>query len=326
MAPGPGDSKIESLGAVGPYLRVVYSLPAARNVTGRGVAVIFNPVGSVAEGTVRHALSSAGLRTLRWRETTATDPGYGQARAALAEGAALVVVCGGDGTVMAAVSVLAGSGIPLAVLPTGTGNLLARNYGIPLQLMEAAHLASAGTRRRVDVGVLGEERFAVMAGIGFDAAFLDNAPPGLKRWLGWAAYVVSGVRTLRHSPLVHFTLRLDDSEQLIRRRGRGVLVANVGRLQGGLEMLPGAAGDDGLFEIGLLAPRRLRDWWGLVWRVVWKRRPHPWQLETWSAARVEIAVDRKLPVELDGDVRAERDHLVVQVEPGALLLCVPAEG
>lgn len=288
------------------------------------VAVIFNPTGSVTELAVRGALSLAGLRTLRWLETTASDPGYGQARAALTAGAELVVVCGGDGTVMAVVTVLAGSGVPLAVLPGGTGNLLARNYGIPLQIVAAAQLTTRGQRRAIDVGVLDQERFAVMAGIGFDAAFLDNAPPGLKRWMGWAAYVVSGVRTLRHSPLATFSLHLDGATEPIRRRGRGVLVANVGRLQGGLEMLPGAVGDDGVFEIGLLAPRRLRDWWGLVWRVVWKRRPHPWQLETWSAGRVEIYADRKLPVELDGDVRPDQDRLLTRVEPAALVLCVPA--
>ena len=103
-------------------------------------------------------------------------------------------------------------------------------------------------------------------------------------------------------------------------------MANVGQLQGGLELLPGAAADDGRFEIGLLAPRRLRDWWGLMWRVVWKRRPHPWQLETWSAGRVAISVDRKLPVELDGDVGAEQRELVAAVEPASLVLCVPADG
>ncbi|MEP6462519.1 MAG: diacylglycerol kinase family protein [Frankiaceae bacterium] len=295
-------------------------------MTAGGVTVIFNPNGSVTELAVRGALGLAGLRRLRWLETTAEDPGTGQARAAVAGKADLVVVCGGDGTVMAVVSVLAGSGIPLAVLPGGTGNLLARNYGIPLQIVAAARLTTLGRRRHIDVGVLGEERFAVMAGIGFDAAFLDNAPPGLKRWLGWAAYVVSGIRTLRRSPLAAFELRLDGATEPMRRRGRGVLVANVGRLQGGLEMLPAAVGDDGLFEIGLLAPRRLRDWWGLVWRVVVKRHPHLCQLETWSAARVEISVDRKLPVELDGDVRAEQDLLVAQVDPAALVLCVPADG
>lgn len=294
-------------------------------MTPANVAVIFNPNGSVSEPAARAALGSAGLDGYRWLQTTAEDPGSGQAGSALRGGADLVVVCGGDGTVRAVVSALAGTGVALAVLPAGTGNLLARNYGIPLQVTAAAQLATAGGRRHVDIGVINGQRFAVMAGIGFDAAFLDNAPPSLKRTLGWVAYVVSGVRTLRHSPLATFDLRLDGSPEAIRRRGRGLLVTNVGRLQGGLELLPGAAGDDGRFEIGLLAPRRLRDWWGLVWRVVGKRRPQPWQLETWSASRVAVTVDRKLPVEYDGDVGGAGTEFSAHVEPAGLVLCVVAD-
>lgn len=288
------------------------------------IIVVFNPMGALTERTVRVALESAGLTNLRFAETTANETGTAQARRAVEDGASLVVVCGGDGTVRAAVSAVAGTGVPLAVLAGGTGNLLARNYGIPLEVGAAARVAASGQRRPVDVGAFGDERFAVMAGIGFDAAFLDNAPEGLKRWLGWTAYVVSGIRTLRHSPLVHFELRLDGAEPF-RRRGRGVLVANVGRLQGGLHMLPGAEGDDGVFEVGLLAPRRLREWWGLLWRVSLKREPRARQLETWSAVRVEVHSDRPLLVEIDGDVREKRRDLVAHVEPQALLLCVPRE-
>lgn len=288
------------------------------------VAVVFNPTSGTEPAAVRAALAAVGFTDPAWLETTTDDAGTGVTREAIAEGVALVIAAGGDGTVMACVTAVAGTRVPLAVLPIGTGNLLARNYDIPLELAAAAEVAAAGAHRRVDVGVIDDERFAVMAGMGFDAAMLRDAPPTLKSRLGWPAYIVSGLRNVRRGPMTRFDLRLDDGPP-VRRRGRGVLVGNVGRLQGGLPVLPDARGDDGLLDIAVLAPRRLRDWAGLATRIVLRRRPRPEQLETWRAARVEVRAGRPLPVQLDGDVRPSTDRLLVQAQPGALTLCVPEQ-
>lgn len=287
------------------------------------VAVVYNPTCGTGADVVREALAAAGLSDLDWLETTTEDPGAAVTRRAIRDGAGLVVVAGGDGTVMACVTAVAGSDVPLAVLPVGTGNLLARNFGIPLELAAAARVAAAGTCRRIDVGAVDEERFAVIAGMGFDAAMLRDAPPRMKSRLGWPAYVISGLRNVRRGPVAEFDLHLDDAPP-VRRRGPGVLVGNVGRLQGGLLVLPDARGDDGQLDVAVLALRRLRDWAGLAVRVVLRRRPRPDQLETWRAARVEVRADRSLPVQLDGDVRPPADRLVAEVMPAALLLCVPA--
>lgn len=285
------------------------------------VTVIRNPIGNYEAATLRSALGRAGLRPGDWRETTREDPGTEITRQAVADGTDLVVVCGGDGTVRACVTALAGTDVALAVIPGGTGNLLARNIGIPLGLDAAAAVAAGSARRRIDVGSLGDGCFAVMAGMGFDAAFLRGASGRLKSWLGWAAYVVSGLRAMRTTPTVRVDLRLEDGP-LIERQARGVLVANVGRLQGGIPVLPGADAGDGLFEVGVLRAARLRDWWGLLWRVTLRRRPRPTQLETWAAARVSVRTDRPLPTQLDGDVGPERDRLDAVVRRSALLLCV----
>ena len=189
--------------------------------------VVFNPVSGLDADEVRAALATAGLHDVQWVETTKEDPGTNAARAAVEAGASLVVACGGDGTVMACVSAVAGSDVPLAVIPAGTGNLLARNFKIDRTLAGAAEIAVQGVRRRIDVGMLGEERFAIMAGIGFDAQMLKDAPRQLKDKVGWLAYVISGVRTAKSSPAARFTLTFDDG-RTVRRRGRGVLVGNVG--------------------------------------------------------------------------------------------------
>lgn len=288
------------------------------------VVVVFNPVSGLDAREVREALSGAGLTEIHWVETTKDDPGTNAAREAVRSGAALVVACGGDGTVMACVSGVAGSDVPLAVVPAGTGNLLARNFKIDRTLAGAAAIAATGVRRRIDVGVLGEERFAIMAGIGFDAQMLKDAPRELKDKVGWLAYVISGIRTAKSSPAAHFVLTLDD-KQTVRRRGRGVLIGNVGELQAGLPVLAGAVPDDGVFEIGLLAAQSPFEWVGLTLRLMARRPPRAAQLEVFTAARVEVAADRALPLQLDGDVRPSTKRFTAEVLPSSLLLCVPAD-
>jgi YegS/Rv2252/BmrU family lipid kinase len=289
------------------------------------VAVVFNPAtgGGETEGRKRdtlEALEGAGLDVL-WLETTKEDPGQGMTAKAVAEGVDLVMAQGGDGTVMACVTGLAGTEVPLAVLPGGTGNLLATNFDIPSELEEAVEIALDGDRVRLDVAAMDDDRFVVMGGIGFDAAMLRDADPELKERLGAVAYVLSGVKHLRRRP-TRFRLRLDDRPP-IDRTGQGVLIGNLGRLQGGLPVMPDARPDDGLLDVAVLKTRTLLDWLGLAARVLLRRRREDPQLELFQAGRIEIHCDRPQPVERDGDPVGSRDHLVVEVVPAALTLCVP---
>jgi diacylglycerol kinase family enzyme len=230
---------------------------------------------------------------------------------------------------MACVSALAGSATPLAVLPGGTGNLLATNFDLPGDLKDAAELALRGRGRRLDVGALeGDgldgDRFVVMSGIGFDAAMLRDADPSLKSRLGAIAYVVSGLRQLRRRP-VEYRVTLDGLPPF-SRVGQGVLVGNLGRLQGGLEVLPGAEPDDGTLDVGILQTRSLGGWLRLAGRVLFRRGRDgsggP-PLELFRAKRVEVTCKRPQPVERDGDPVPPRRHFAVEILPAALTLCVP---
>jgi YegS/Rv2252/BmrU family lipid kinase len=299
---------------------------AAGQAPPRLVAVVFNPATGGGEADERRsdtkaALAGAGLDVL-WLETTPEDPGQETTREALAEGVDLVIAQGGDGTVMACVTALAGTDVPLAVLPGGTGNLLAANFDIPSDLDRAVEVALHGERRRLDVAAMGEDRFVVMGGIGFDAAMLRDADPRLKQRLGAVAYVISGLRQLRRRP-TRFELRLDDAAPFTRV-GQGVLVGNLGRLQGGLPVMPDARPDDGLLDIGVLRTRTLLDWARLAVGVLLRRRRNDPELELFRARRVEVRCDRPQPVERDGDPAGETDHLVIEIVPRALTLCVPA--
>lgn len=292
----------------------------------RRVAVVFNPATGGGETAERkrdtlQALQGAALDVL-WLETTREDPGQGQTRKAVEEGVDLVMAQGGDGTVMACVTGLAGTDVPLAVLPGGTGNLLATNFDIPSELEDAVEIALEGDRVRLDVAAMDDDRFVVMGGIGFDAAMLRDADPKLKEQLGAVAYVLSGFRNLRRRPS-RYRLRLDDRPP-IDRVGQGVLIGNLGRLQGGLAVMPDARPDDGLLDVAVLKTRTLLDWLRLAVLLLLRRRRKDPQLELFQARRVEVSCDRSQPVERDGDPVDARDHLLVEVVPAALTLCVPA--
>jgi YegS/Rv2252/BmrU family lipid kinase len=290
-------------------------------------AVVVNPSKVVdldaRKQEVGAALAAAGWAEPQWLETTREDPGRGQTRQAIADGASVVFAYGGDGTVMAVATELAGTEVAMAVLPSGTGNLLAANLGLATDLKAAVEVALHGDRRRIDVGAVGDRCFTVMAGMGFDAQMLDATPERLKKHIGWPAYMVSGMKQLRHRPM-RIRLTLDDGEPMARR-ARSVLVGNVGRLQGGIPLLPDARPDDGHLDVAVLSPQSLGHWAQLAWGVVRKRETVS-RMQTYRAKKVEIVSTKVQSRELDGDVIEPGRSLTVTVRPGALCLCVPKGG
>jgi diacylglycerol kinase family enzyme len=296
-------------------------------------AVIVNPSKVVDLDARRDeicgALAEAGWPEPLWLTTTPEDPGCGMAAQALAEGAEVVLACGGDGTVMAVASVLAGTDVALALVPSGTGNLLATNVGVTRDVLAAVAVATNGTRRRIDVGLVeGADTvtghpgtFTVMAGMGFDAAMVGETQDDHKRRFGWMAYAATGLRNLRRRR-IPLRIRLDGGRWM-HRRASTVLIANVGRLQGGIMLLPDATPDDGWLDVAVLTPRHVSDWVRLAAGVM-LRRGDSRRLETFRARKVEILTTRDEPRELDGEVVAPSRRLVARISPAALLLCVPA--
>jgi diacylglycerol kinase family enzyme len=270
--------------------------------------------------TVEDALARAGWPAPQWLITTPQDPGHGQARTAVESGAAVVFVCGGDGTVLAALDALAGTDTAMAILPVGTGNLLAANLGLSDDFATGIAVVLQGGRRRIDVGVVGEQSFAVMAGMGFDAHMLDATNDTAKKHIGWLAYAAGAAQHLRDRPM-HLRITLDD-KPAFTRRPRTVIVGNVGRLQGGMRLLNDAQPDDGLLDVAILSPRTLRHWVALGWGVLRRKQSVP-RMETYTATRVQIRSKRAQPRQLDGDLIDPGKDLTVSVRPKALLLCVP---
>jgi YegS/Rv2252/BmrU family lipid kinase len=297
---------------------------AARRGAVSRAAVIVNPskFADVARfrAQVRAAMAERGWGDPVWLTTTPADPGEGQARTAVAGGADLVVACGGDGTVTACAAGLAGTGTPMAVVPAGTGNLLARNLGLPLDVRGALGVALAGVNRELDVGDANGRPFLVMAGLGLDAQMLGSTSEPLKKRLGWVAYAVAGLRHLRDRPM-RVTLRADGGPPH-ERRASAVIAGNVGRLQGGVTLLPGAAPDDGLLDVVVLTAAGWAGWLDVAARVL-LRRPAGGPVTRGAFRELRIDADREYPWELDGELMGSTRQLSIAIRPERLMVRVP---
>ena len=212
----------------------------------------------------------------------------------------------------------------LAIIPAGTANLFATNLGIPKNIEEAVAIGLRGERRKLDVGRLNGERFAVMAGAGFDAAMIrDAGDGGLKERFGRAAYVWTGSKNLRSKP---FRAKIEvDGVDWYKGKASCILVGNVGQLFGGVEAFEDARPDDGKLELGVVTAEGLVEWGRMVARAAVGTASTSPFAQTTKARSVKVKLSQKVLYELDGGDRSEVKSFKVKVEPGALSVCVPRE-
>ncbi|RLV48411.1 phosphatase PAP2 family protein [Nocardioides mangrovicus] len=305
-------------------------LPEVYRREARQLAVVLNPAKVDDPGAFRamveESAAAAGFADVFWYETTVEDPGESQAHAAAVGGADLVITCGGDGTVRAVCEELAGTGVPIGIVPAGTGNLLARNLALPLYLRAAVDVALNGQDRAIDmVEVSGDEMpdstYLVMAGMGFDAAIMEGVNEDFKARVGWVAYVVSALRSLMF-PAVRVEISVDGGE-FTRHRARTIVVGNVGFLQGGMPLIPDAEIDDGLIDVVLLYPRRFLSWLPLAVRVLSRNRRTDELVTRMRGKEVVVRAAGEQPRQLDGDLVAPGKELRCRCVHGRLLVRVP---
>ncbi|WP_120522736.1 diacylglycerol/lipid kinase family protein [Arthrobacter celericrescens] len=291
-------------------------------------AVVINPSKPAAQdirGVIARLASEFGWDEPLWQETTAEDPGVGQARDALEAGVDVVIAAGGDGTVRCVGEVLAGTETPLGLVPLGTGNLLARNLGVDVTDIEgAAKAALLGEARRIDVVRSvrdggSEQVFLVMAGLGFDASIMADTDSDLKDKVGWLAYVDAAMRNLQGKP-VKAKVSVD-GKPVASRRVRSVMVGNCGRIQGGVEIFPGAAVDDGILDLMVVAPGKL-GWLGVLAGVIGRGRSKDPSVEYFRGTSVDVILERADDFQLDGDHEGKASTFTARVDPGALLVRV----
>jgi diacylglycerol kinase family enzyme len=220
------------------------------------------------------------------------------------------------------VDVLAGSDVTLAIVPAGTANLLATNLGIPKDIGRAVAIGLRGERRKLDVGRFNGERFAVMAGAGFDAAMIrDAGKGGLKERLGRAAYVWTGSENLRSKP---FRAKIEvDGVDWYAGKASCVLFANTGELFGGVDAFEDARPDDGKLELGVVTAEGFVEWGRLIARAAVGAGSKSPFAQTTKARTVKVKLNRKVLYELDGGDRSKLKSFKVTIEAGAMNVCVP---
>ena len=314
-------------------------------------AVIYNPT-KVDSNTLKSILTAeareAGWAAPTFFETSEEDVGQGMASQALADSADLIFAAGGDGTVRAVAEVVHSSGVPLALLPAGTGNLLARNLHLTLDDMPGSvRSAFAGVDRSIDVGLIEIERadgsrdehaFVVMAGMGIDAKMIKNTDDDLKDKAGWAAYLDAIVKALRDPDELHLQFRLDGGEKT-RRTVHTLILGNCGSLPANVLLMPEAVVDDGKFDLMMTRPGGawgwLRVWLKVAWtngvirrtkagRAVAGEHQNSSNLHYENAKSFEAHLTRPEEIELDGDGFGKAVGFTARINPGALIIRVPA--
>lgn len=312
------------------------------------MAVVYHP-GKVRRAKLRRAVERARRRSgwdaVAWYATTEEDHGTGLARQAIADGATAVAAVGGDGTVRAVATALRGTGVPMALVPLGTGNLLVRNLGHPMKLGPALAVAFGDVERAIDVGVirgthpdgtrLPEEVFLVMAGVGIDAEMIRRTKPRLKRMFGWLAYADSVWRVLPSAQPFRLRFRVDDHDER-DEEVHSLVIGNCGTIPLNLEVMPDWSIDDGILDVAGFRPRGplgvSKVWWtvvvenGVLRRSRWGRRVSARRTEDDRdmiydrGSRVAASADEPVGIQIDGDPYGDVLAMEAGIEPSALVI------
>lgn len=313
-------------------------------------AVVYNPIRVTAaalRALIEPAAAAAGWGETLWYETTLSVPGKDLTRQALRDGASMVFAAGGDGTVRSVAEGLRDSGAALALLPSGTANLLARNLHLPVgNVPDAIAIAFSGRTRTIDLGIatlsrvdgtIEEHGFLVMAGMGIDADIMANTNETLKKTVGWLAYVDAGIRVIPNAGPFRIRYQLDD-KPVHSAHVSTILFGNCGTLTGGLEMMPDAVVDDGLLDVAVLQPKGTLGWIDIWRKLRWENgflrrssigrriiRATSGNASTITYLRssgITVSLDQPREVELDGDGFGMVSGVRFSADAGALAVRV----
>jgi len=237
-----------------------------------------------------------------------------------------VFTVGGDGTAMEAAGALAGTGIPLGVVPGGTGNLLARAIRIPFNVRRAVPKLLQGEVVQIDLGRFSTgQRFAIAAGAGIDASMVAETPFWLKRRLGVVAYAIIATRAALRTIFKrdYFMVRLTVDGEVHECMAAAVMIANFGAVLGDrLTLGPGIRQDDGMLDACVFSPRNLRDALRIMWRLLFKRFVTDETTLYRSGRHIRIETTPPRLVQADGELIGPTP-VDITVEPHVAHLLVP---
>lgn len=214
----------------------------------------------------------------------------------------LVLAAGGDGTVAEVMAAAHQRGLPMAIVPRGTANIVARELKLPAAWRPALRraLERYPSTRAVDLVRVNDGYSALAAGIGFDAMVMQSTPRVLKYWLGRAAYVLAGAWWLPRAPLFDCTIRTDGVE--IQLTAVVVLIVNAGMLGAApFRFGPNIAIDDGWMDVCVYGPRNARERAEVLWSLL-RQHPDSARILQRKARSAEIKAPSVQWHEVDGEV------------------------
>lgn len=291
--------------------------------------LILNPVSGLLSPTLRRRKFEQHFARCGWQfeiyETTGQEDLPALIRQKIAAGLDLLVTSGGDGTISAAATGLLGSEVPLGILPTGTGNMFARDLGIPFDLDRALELITGEHAiRRIDLMQTEGHALVMNLSIGFTAQTIRQTDRSLKRRLGIIAYVGAGAANLLGLRLQAFRLSLDGRP--VRVRASELMVANSSLV--GIRNLPPdiiIEPDDGFVQVCAIRARTLLDWLAVLGNIITRRPNRNPHIRCLTATRsIEIVTKRRMCVQGDGELLGETP-VKITILPAALPIIVPAQ-
>lgn len=311
-------------------------------------AFIINPSKPQAEETrsyIKKYCSDHNISDTIFIDTQLDKDGNACAKEALSLGADVVIACGGDGTVRTVASAMSGTTHAFGIIPIGTGNLFARNMGIPVDNLEAAMaIATSHGSRRVDMGRMAlldsdepehKHGFLIIAGVGFDAQLIDDTDPNLKKSISWFAYFWGALKHLFESR-IHGTVILTEADGSIHQtRGetfRTLMAGNCGKIPG-FSLMPAAHYDDGLLDFETIdTTHGLWGWLNLLIDVIHqtitrKAEQSPITqrstVKQYQGTSAEVLLDKPILAEMDGDILEKTQHIRFTIDHQSLIVRAP---
>jgi diacylglycerol kinase (ATP) len=235
----------------------------------------------------------------------------------------IVAVYGGDGTLMEVISGLMGSDIPLAILPGGSANILAKELNIPVNLKEACELiCGPHDIGSIDVGQFNKKYFSLRLGLGFEADMVTCADRGVKNKIGMFAYWFSTVTALGKIKEATYHIKVDGEEHKVR--GFTCIIANAGNVGfGELSLDKNIDIHDGLLDILVVRKISLSLMAHLFATILKQKRAERWELVAhWQGRDISVTATPKQTIQCDGELLAKMP-IHAKVIPAAIKVIVP---
>jgi YegS/Rv2252/BmrU family lipid kinase len=285
-----------------------------------GVVVNKNKTFGGGLDALRQILAAEGHERPIWYEVAKSRKAGKAVRRAVKDGATLLFIWGGDGMVQRCIDALRGLDVAIAILPAGTGNLLATDLGVPKDIQKAVDIGLNGDRRKLDVGIVNGERFAVMAGTGFDAIMIRDTSDLAKETLGRLAYFRSSIKAML-ARRVRMRIRVD-GKKWFKGKASCALVGNIGRITGGVPVFEDASPFDGQLDIGVVTAKNVWQWLRAFMEIATGGR----SIERTRAKKIDIKLEKARCYQLDGSIRPKARRLKIRIDAGAVTVCVPKVG